>query len=189
MRTLLRASAVAMLALIATATLPTTPAGAAISAAHATTRPAAASRPRVRNVLIISLPTVTWDDVQSQPMPALRRLLHDSAVADLSTRTVRVRTDAANGYAALGAGARAVADADLAGQNLGAHEPYGDSSAGQVFTRPTGRRVVGGVYSRRAGLRLFGGVGALGIASIRADNEAQPFDTIPGALGTALRKA
>ena len=167
-----------MLTLIATAIVPTTPAGAAGPTDSAPSRFATATAAEggtitpapIRNVVILSLPTFTWADLQSHPMPALRALLHDSAVADLSTRTVRARTDASNGYVALGAGARAVADSGLAGQNLNAHEPYGDVPAGEVFTRRTGRR-------------LFGAVGVLGIASIQADNEAQPFDTVAGALG------
>ena len=162
-----------MLTLIATAIVPTTPAGAAgTGAAEGGTITSAP----IRNVVILSLPTFTWADLQSQPMPALRALLHDSAVADLSTRTVRARTEPSNGYVALGAGARAVADSTLAGQNLDAHEPYGNASAGEVFTRRTGRR-------------LFGAVGVLGIASIKSDNQAQPFDTVAGALGSALRNA
>lgn len=131
---------------------------------------------RARSVLIVSLPAVSWVDVRDADLPTLDRLLAGSAVGDLSTRSVRQRTAPGNGYAALGAGSRAVAPADLAGQNLSAREPYGDSTAGDVFARRTGHP-------------MRGQVGALGIAQLTEDNDGQPYDAEPGALGSALEEA
>ncbi|MBM3674900.1 MAG: hypothetical protein FJW88_08070 [Actinobacteria bacterium] len=139
--------------------------------------PVAEAEPeRARSLLILSLPAVTWADVRSADTPTLDRLLAGSAIADLSTRSVRLDTEPANGYAALGAGSRAVAPSDLAGQNLLGEEDYGDSRADAVFARRTGRSL--GTL-----------VGALGFAQLVEENSDQPYDAEPGALGRALREA
>jgi hypothetical protein len=171
MRTLLRVGAVvaALASTLAVSGLPG-PAGAAA------TERAASSTPHARSVLILSLPAMSWVDLRDSDAPNLKRLLATSGIADLSTRTVRTRTDATNGYLALGAGSRAVGDATTAGQNLEPSEPYGDSTAGEVFARRTGRPDATAV-------------GALGIAGMVDANAAQPFGTVPGALGTALQRA
>jgi hypothetical protein len=169
MRSLRRVGAVAA---VLVSTLPLSGLAGAPGPAGAASAPSAT----VRSVLILSLPAISWADLRDAPAPHLRALLADSAVADLSTRTVRLNTDASNGYLALGAGARAVGSASLAGQNLEPDEPYGDSTAGEVFTRRTGR-------SDRVA------VGVLGIPGMVDDNDAQPFGTIPGSLGTALHRA
>jgi hypothetical protein len=166
MRTLLRVGAViAALASVLAGTGPAVlPAGAA------------EDRQPARNVLVVSLPAISWADLRDADAPALKSLLAESAIGDLSTRSVRTRTDASNGYLALGAGARTVGDRSLAGQNLEPDEPYGDSAAGEVFTRRTGRPDVRSI-------------GALGIAAFVTANESQPFGAVPGALGTALHQA
>jgi hypothetical protein len=114
-------------------------------------------------------------DLRDADAPNLQRLLASSAIADLSTRTVRTRTEPSNGYLAVGAGARTVGDSSLAGQNLEPDEAYGDSRAGEVFTRRTGHPDPTAV-------------GVLGISTMIDDNDAQPFDSVPGALGTALAR-
>lgn len=57
-------------------------------------------------VLIFTLPTVTWSDLERADAPNLERLLSDSVVGDLSVRSVSRRTSAADGYATLNAGTR-----------------------------------------------------------------------------------
>lgn len=167
MRTTLRAG-VATIVLALTATIAS-PAGGAPRVARGPCRP-------VCRVLMLSLPAVSWGDLRGARVPHLRALLEHSAIADLSTRSVRPRTNAGDGYLTAGSGARVRADPVDAGQDLGPNERYGDDTAADTFTRRTGRP-------------LDRGVGALGIPGILDDNSALLYDAEPGALGTALRAA
>jgi hypothetical protein len=138
------------------ATTPTTPAGC---------------RPICR-VLEISIPAVSWADVTAPGLPHLKQLFAQSAIADLATRSVRQRTNPADGYAALGAGARAVGSV-TAGQNLEPDEHYGASTAAQVF-------------ERRTGVPLRQNIGVLSIPSITDANDGLPYDAVAGTLGQRL---
>lgn len=165
----------AALATMVAASVPAAAAGAASDSASGAAGEATAP-PAARSVLLLSLPALSWADLRGADAPNLKRLLASSAIADLSTRSVRQRTDPGNGYAALGAGARSVADPDVAGQNLEPAEPYGASRAGEVYTRRTGRPDPSAV-------------GVLGIAPIVDANDALPYDAVPGELGRVLKDA
>ena len=58
----------------------------------------------VDRVLVVTLPGVTWADVDAAEAPTLRALLDDSAVASASLRVFHRATSPAEGYATLGAG-------------------------------------------------------------------------------------
>lgn len=139
------------------------------SVAAAATRPGC---PPTCRVLIISIPAVSWADINTLRLPHLRGLFAESAIADLATRSVRQRTSPGDGYAALGAGARAEA-AGMPGQNLEPDERYGVSTAAEVF-------------ERRTGVPLRDDIGALSISSIVDTNNGLPYDAKAGALGRAL---
>jgi hypothetical protein len=174
MRSFIRAGVlVAALALTVTAVDST----AAIAAPATPVQRAAASADRapVRRVLVISVPATSWADISAARLPNLDRLFAQSAIAALATRSVRQRTSPADGYAALGAGARAVG-AGMPGQNFEPDERYGDSSAAEVF-------------ERRTGLPLGANIGALSISSIVDANDALPFDAEAGMLGKTLTAA
>ena len=55
-------------------------------------------------VLVFTVPTLSWADLDRVDAPHLEGLLGSSAVADLSVRSVSRRTTAADGYATLNAG-------------------------------------------------------------------------------------
>jgi hypothetical protein len=129
-----------------------------------------------RSVLVISLPATAWIDIRDARPPNLTRLLRDSALADLATRTVRNRTLAGAGYIALGAGGRSVARPEDAAINMQGTERFAGTDAGAVF-------------ATRTGLAIGSGVGALGWPQLVAQNDATSYDTEIGALGTALRSA
>jgi hypothetical protein len=57
-------------------------------------------------VLVFTVPTLTWADLDDYEAPNLERLLSESAIADLSVRSVSRRTSAVDGYATLNAGTR-----------------------------------------------------------------------------------
>ncbi|GIU83558.1 MAG: hypothetical protein KatS3mg008_0333 [Acidimicrobiales bacterium] len=129
----------------------------------------------VRRVLMISVPTMEWADVQRYDIPALRGLLDRSAVAALSVRAVSRKTSAVDGYVTIGAGTRA------AGSASGALAfEVGDVFEGQPASEEFARRT--GVEPRPG--ELFN----MGIVSLIAANEELHFDAEVGALGKVLRR-
>jgi len=143
--------------------------------------PAAAetAKPKAQRVLVISLPAVTWQDIQARKdkLPNLIRLLDGSAIGGLSTRAVDRKTKLADGYVTLGAGTRSVGtDMDTDGEGFEVGEPFGDVTAAQAFERRTGRHPRTGLVN-------------LGIAGIVDKNKQELFDAEIGALGDKLKSA
>ena len=68
---------------------------------------AAAGAARPRRIVIVSVPGVTWSDVDAGRAPTLASLADRWAVAAMSVRTAGPVTDPASAYASLGAGNRA----------------------------------------------------------------------------------
>src|SRR5688572_28948230 len=98
--------------------------------------------PRAERILVLSIPVISWEDVNTHRLPNLNRLLDRSAIASLATRTISRTLDLADGYVTLGAGTRAVgAGTTLDGQAFGAREDVGASTGAQLFARRTGREV------------------------------------------------
>ncbi len=123
-------------AALAACAVVTGSAGAAVAAAPA-------SRD-VGRVLVISLPATSWADIKNGDDPNLRRLLADSAIADMVTRAAGRRSSIAGGYTAFGAGGRASAATPLATQAFEPTEPYGETTAGDVYRQRTGTGAPGG---------------------------------------------
>ena len=153
---------VALLAVLA-------PAGAAAAQDGAPT----ADRQRV---LVLSLPTLAWGDLHRGRTPQLDALLDDSAVAALSVRLVGRTTNAADGYASLGAGTRARGIPSQSGHVLEPQEDFFGVPAGSVFRRNTGEEPGGGVV-------------ALAQPALARANARLDFDAEVGALGQALEDA
>ena len=61
-----------------------------------------------RRVFVFTVPTLSWADLREFRAPNLNRILDDSAVADLSVRSVSRKVASVDGYATLGAGTRSV---------------------------------------------------------------------------------
>jgi hypothetical protein len=122
-------------------------------------------------VLVLSLPTLSWDEVYRGDTPTLDSLLDQSAVAAMSVRDIRRHTNAGDGYAALGAGARA-RGVGTAGQVLEADEDYLGVPASDVFESLTGTAATDGLLAlahpalveRNDGLDYGAEIGALGQA-------------------------
>jgi len=135
------------------------------------------TEPRVpRRVLIVAIPRLTWQQVADQRPPNIARLMAQSAVGDLSLRTIGPRTSLGEGYVTIGAGNRAgVRDSD-AGRMLERTEGYENGTAAQSFARRTGWDPVG---------RLL----QLSIPTINAMNDRYLYGAEPGALGDALAGA
>lgn len=142
--------------------------------------PVAASGPEVpedRRVLVISVPGLTWNDLDRPQVPTLRGLLEESAVANLATRVTRVVAEPGEAYLSLGAGTRAVAPPLLAGLAFDGDEPIGVGTAAEEHARQRGRAL------------REGGVTVLSWPLLLQENAAAEFDATLGALGQALADA
>ncbi len=60
----------------------------------------------VSRVLVFSVPTLTWDDLDEANAPNLKSVLAKSSIGDLSVRSVSRQTSPGDGYATLNAGTR-----------------------------------------------------------------------------------
>lgn len=138
------------------------------------TAAAADDPPRADRVLVFSLPTVSWAEVNDFDLPNLRALLDESAIGGLSTRAVDRRTTPGDGYATLNAGTRADGDEDFDGLGFEVGESYLGQPAEQVFTRRTGTPVEDGLFT-------------LALPALEEANDALDFGAEVGALGDALR--
>ncbi len=67
-----------------------------------------------QRVLVFSVPTLSWADLDRVDAPNIEGLLADSVVGDLSVRSVSRRTTAEDGYATLNAGTRTKGTAQAA---------------------------------------------------------------------------
>jgi hypothetical protein len=92
----------------------------------------------VRRVLVISLPAVSWEDLDLSAMPHLSALFAKSAVADLSVRGVGRVPSLADGYVTIGAGTRSVGHSGNDGECLEANEPFSGGSAREEMARRSG---------------------------------------------------
>ncbi len=81
---------------------------AAVAPASASEEGVTDDRPlgTANRVLIFSVPTLSWADLERVDAPNLEQLLEGSVVGDLSVRSVSRRTTAQDGYATLNAGTR-----------------------------------------------------------------------------------
>jgi hypothetical protein len=138
-------------------------------------RPAAAQEDGgpVERVLLLSLPTLQWADLEDRDLPHLEGLLDASAVGDLSVRGVGRTTSPGDGYTTVGAGTRARGS----GLDELAFEPgehFGPFPAEQIYRRRMG--------ASPDGARVF----SLAAPAVRARNDVLRFDAEIGALATAL---
>ncbi len=145
-----------------------TPLGAAPAAAQP-------ERDGVDRVLILSVPTLSWEDLESTSLPNLNALVDRSAVADLTTRGVGRTTGASEGYGILGAGTRVVGTGDD-GRGFEPDEAYAGTTAAEVFARRTGVEVSDGLLS-------------LSQADRAEANDPLSFGAEVSALGEALDDA
>ncbi|MET0902041.1 MAG: hypothetical protein ABWZ52_02270 [Acidimicrobiales bacterium] len=123
-----------------------------------------------RRVVVISVPGLTWADLEEADLPNLEGLVADSAVANLATRVTRVVTEPGPAYLTLGTGTRAVAPREVAGLAFDADERFGPGVASEEHARQHGTVVDDDVLSLSWELLVeanaeaeFGGeIGALG---------------------------
>lgn len=165
---LVRGAAGALMACVAVLGVGVVPGGAAPAAAQT------ADEASPERVLLLSLPGVTWADIDQHDLPNIEALLADSALADLAPRGVSSRATPGAAYLTISAGTRATSEASVDGQELGTDDESGGSTAGEIFHRRTGTRPDGDYV-------------ALAWPSLVRANASEPYDAILGLLGDTLK--
>lgn len=136
-------------------------------------RAAECGEPRL---LVVSLPTLSWADLDRPDLPNLVGFLEEAAVGGMSVRAVGRSTSTGDGYATfnMGTRARGTADSGLAFQR---GESFEGTPAADVFSLRTGREPAEG--------EVF----FLGLPGLLARNAALPYDAEVGLLGASLADA
>ena len=130
----------------------------------------------VERVVVLAVPTLTWQLVVDEEPPVLTELLSRSAVASASVRTIGTTTSAGEGYATIGAGNRVAVS---------------DALAGMAFAPDTEveGEVASAILDRRGGRADGAAVVHLGMPAFSAINDRLLYGAQPGALGSALARA
>jgi len=134
---------------------------------------------RASRVLILSLPTITWSDLQRVHTPNLDRILRRGAVGNLVTNGVLRPAPLADGYLTLGAGARATTGVDSnnsTGLGFGVDEQFGRDDAGTVFESRTGTPPGDGLVY-------------MDITDVTTTNDGELYGAKVGLLGSELARA
>lgn len=131
---------------------------------------------RPGRVLVISIPRLTWNQVVDARPENLTRFIGESAVGNLSLRTIGPRTSLGAAYVTMGAGNRAGVTGADAGRVMPVTDRFENGSAGDAFLRRTGQITEAEIVH-------------LSIASIQARNDRYLYGAEPGALGSALDDA
>ena len=92
---------------------------------------AAAERPRVRRVLILSLPGTTWAALDEAEVPHLDAFLAGAALGSTSVRAIEKTTRPGDGYVTIGAGTAAAGVARVEGLAFDVGEPRHVVSVGR----------------------------------------------------------
>ena len=114
------------------------PAPAAAGVTTSTVAVPKTTHPGVRRVLVISLPAISWEDLDLSRFPNLAQIFGTSAVADLSVRGARRVPSLADGYATIGSGTRSVAHTGDDGECLEPDERFDDGTARDEMARRLG---------------------------------------------------
>jgi len=126
---------------------------------------------RAERVLVVTMPYLSWADVERSDLPAFESFLAEASVANMATRIGRNSASIPDAYLTMGAGTRALAPG--VGEAFEADEPYGAAPAGEVF-------------ARRTGIAPTGAVVHLEVASLRRANARTDYEARVGALGDEL---
>jgi hypothetical protein len=126
-----------------------------------------------RKVLVISVPGLTWSEVQHSDLPNIEALLDQSSLADMAPRGVTARATPGDAYLTISAGSRSVGVPGIDGQQLGLEEQSAGSAAGEIF-------------ERRTGVRPDGDVVSLVWPSLVRANAREPYDAELGILADTL---
>ncbi|MGK2947690.1 MAG: hypothetical protein ACSLFP_03890 [Acidimicrobiales bacterium] len=129
----------------------------------------------VDRLLVVSMPGVSWADVESGRLPQLRRFVSSAAIGDISTRIGRRRASTTDAYLTMGAGTRSLAPDVEVAVALDPDETYGGVRTADILQRRLGE--------------VPDGVAYLAAGAARDVNENSLFGGVPGRLGDLLAEA
>lgn len=138
--------------------------------------PAPAGEAPARRVLVLSLPGLTWADVEAHDLPNLEAFFDGAALADMAPRGVSPRSGPGDAYLTISAGSRATTERTTDGQVLALDETSSGSAAGEIF-------------ARRTGLMPDGEYVSLAWPTLERRNARQPYDAVLGLLADTLFEA
>ncbi|HEY3139618.1 MAG TPA: hypothetical protein VGJ86_00725 [Acidimicrobiales bacterium] len=124
-------------------------------------------------LLLLSVPGLTWTDLQEHDLPAIESLLADAALADLAPRGVDATSTPGAAYLTISAGSRAIGEPLVDGQQLALADQSAGSTARDIFHRRTGTEPDGEYVS-------------LAWPTLERLNKSQPYDAVLGLLATTL---
>lgn len=141
------------------------------------THPASAQTERRSSgrLLVVSMPGVTWADVEDQDLPHLDAFLDRAAMADLAPRSVTARSGPGDAYLTISGGSRATTVPEIDGQVLAVGEESIGTAAGDIYQRRTGHDPAGPYVS-------------LAWPSLERANDAEPYETEIGTLTDSLEE-
>ncbi len=125
-------------------------------------------------VVIVSLPTLRWADVEEHQLPAILDVVERSAVASMSVRTIGPTSTLDEAYATIGAGNRATVPPAVGGLAFDPGFPFEWGTAGEAFNRRSSEHVDGA------------SVVHLGVAEVERAARRLRYGAEPGTLGQAL---
>jgi hypothetical protein len=132
--------------------------------------------PDDRRVIVLSVPGLTWKDVDPAILPTLDAFVEEAAIANLATRVTRPVSAPAEAYLTLGTGTRAVAPELLITGSYDADEAFGAGTAGDE-------------HAREQGAGSSDEVITVSWTELEAANDAAEFDATLGGLGDLLAAA
>jgi hypothetical protein len=100
--------------------------------------PDAADESSDGKVLLLSVPGLTWADVEEHDLPVMESFFEDAALANHAPRGVTSTSGPGAAYLTISAGARATGHPDVDGQQLELEDRSAGSAAGEIFQRRTG---------------------------------------------------
>lgn len=154
------------------------PAAALVAAAvaiGAQTAGTAVSREPVSKLLVVSLPGLSWADVEAHAPPNLTAFVSEAAIGDISTRIGRTRASSTDAYLSFGAGTRSIAPEIDQAVALDPDETYGGVRSAEILERRLGEVPEGIAY--------------LAVGAALDLNERSSFGGQPGLLGDLLAAA
>ena len=125
-------------------------------------------------VVIVSLPTVRWADVEEHQLTEILDVVRRSATASMSVRTIGPSTTLGEAYATIGAGNRAPAPSGVAGLAFEPDFQLEWGTASDAFHRRTGQRVDGASVLH------------IGVDEVTEAAHRMHYGAEPGTLGQAL---
>ncbi|HEX6236472.1 MAG TPA: hypothetical protein VFZ68_04715 [Acidimicrobiales bacterium] len=127
--------------------------------------------------VVVSLPTLRWDDILEHEPPAILDVVRQSAIASMSVRTIGPTTTLGEAYATIGAGNRATAPFVEAGLAFQPDFRLEWGPAGEVYSQRTATPVAGAAVVH------------VGLPQVEGVASSMRYGAEPGSLGQAVRDA